>query len=1391
MALFDQYTKPGVYVRDTIEEAGIPLFGNARIAVFVGEGEEYRTFKGIAMHRGSSNSADELAVRENISDQITGMGRSYKLNYFPVVQGDGKGTIANEPKYLQLYANDIPIMVSQLKGTSGEFITQSILPLGTDLRASYYFKRMDTPIKREDLTSQVPTYASVSIQGGDITVSPSIPGALGDLISITSTMVKASRYIQNLKFEASVPGPVGEEISVRFVTGPVLGTSTLGAALTITVEANSTLADVLGLFATPVAVVLSTGNATISCTNPHGVPTNTAAVAMLAQSLEIVGPSDLLAVTGIGTDIISVELVKPDGTIRTKQEMVNLLNSGVFTQHGGTLTATLLGHGMDPAVAHTAQLMTQGFGPSTNTVFKVKNTPIVDGSNGGVVTTSPNSVTVTVNGLPVRVVSVDGLNGLITLASGVPAGATLLINYFTNNYQDTFDVLPGDNIVEIVNVGYGVGRMDFIDGIDYVLETDTHGAKIQWGASVNIKAGDYTAGYVPFDAVSITTTLVDEKVYMLPCQNAIDGLNSTFTLQDVPTDGSGLSRPTDDPAKIQVYVGIDPIDAYTRGAVRVTQLIGDIRTFSLYNPPPAGNKVYATSWRNNLNDKLWTLTVVNPGVTGQGTYKIQDENGSIAPVAGHGIHNVLEADFQTTGIVWPFTFPDLRGVAGATPDEVVTCTFQDDGLNFIVTPAIQATNLIAQAGLRFRTTNTGPGPNSHTGIILTNSGGPTVDALAVHKGLNSIGTTAFSGTGLDDAILDGTYTGSTSSNYVVQIDSTGTPDTFRWRKGTGVWTTGVVITGTAQPLAEGVQVTFLATTGHAANDSWTLPVVSDQEVLVVQIVNGSSTTRNLQDVINLFTSPTDLTQITTALAGRIVCEPSSGGVVLTTLATPNALTHFTGGDVELSYPYSVRYRVTSNRSAQQALADSLGRTGSATTPVTPNFGPNAVGDECYLGQTFIDLDTGAQFTLVDPNNALGYGFTSLPSPSYHFRPGDTLVFTFSSGLSRPTSSIPTIDCPGLRIRVTSTYGMQVGSTALVQTFNKAGAEPNIGDFYYLDYKTQKTAKDFGIKIFTNLQDAITEYGPANPTNKLSLAARLFCQNGGQVFGCVQTPKQVGLDTASDQTFMASIDSLAQPLPGSENKANIIIPLTTSQTVQQYLNRHLITQGSQRMCGEAIGYIGFDFYGTPNDARTMARALRSERLISVFPGGAILTLDIGGKMAEFAVTGEFIAAALAGMDMNPAYDVATSLTRKNIVGFDRLIKRYDDITMDLAASDGVCWLVERNGALQIRHYMTTDPSNPITREPTNRKVMDECHFRLRRNLDQFIARKILASLINDITVTAHATIKTMIDQELVEAYKDVVVQRDTFDPTVIHLSMKVKPVFSLLWLDVNLTVTTRI
>ena len=90
-----------------------------------------------------------------------------------------------------------------------------------------------------------------------------------------------------------------------------------------------------------------------------------------------------------------------------------------------------------------------------------------------------------------------------------------------------------------------------------------------------------------------------------------------------------------------------------------------------------------------------------------------------------------------------------------------------------------------------------------------------------------INNDTFTGSGSNDLTITG-YNANTSSgevgrSYKVQIDSQGTPDTFKWsRDGGSNWkATSVGITGSSQILEGDVAVTFAATNTHTTGDSWT------------------------------------------------------------------------------------------------------------------------------------------------------------------------------------------------------------------------------------------------------------------------------------------------------------------------------------------------------------------------------------------------------------------------------------------------------------------------------------------------------------------------------------------------------------------------------------------
>lgn len=74
---------------------------------------------------------------------------------------------------------------------------------------------------------------------------------------------------------------------------------------------------------------------------------------------------------------------------------------------------------------------------------------------------------------------------------------------------------------------------------------------------------------------------------------------------------------------------------------------------------------------------------------------------------------------------------------------------------------------------------------------------------------------------LDDITTGGTFAGDTITKFIVRIAATGTPDTMEYSTDDGAtFSSAVSITGGAITLEAGVTVTFGATTGHTALDTW-------------------------------------------------------------------------------------------------------------------------------------------------------------------------------------------------------------------------------------------------------------------------------------------------------------------------------------------------------------------------------------------------------------------------------------------------------------------------------------------------------------------------------------------------------------------------------------------
>lgn len=86
----------------------------------------------------------------------------------------------------------------------------------------------------------------------------------------------------------------------------------------------------------------------------------------------------------------------------------------------------------------------------------------------------------------------------------------------------------------------------------------------------------------------------------------------------------------------------------------------------------------------------------------------------------------------------------------------------------------------------------------------------------------SVSTTV---TGLNDMTAGGAFSGTASRFFRVQIDGSGTPDTFKWWLSSSatntVWNAqNVPVSAGTFTLGEGMTVSFATTTGHTVSDRW-------------------------------------------------------------------------------------------------------------------------------------------------------------------------------------------------------------------------------------------------------------------------------------------------------------------------------------------------------------------------------------------------------------------------------------------------------------------------------------------------------------------------------------------------------------------------------------------
>jgi len=395
------YLAPGVYDRTLIDPNVATLLGGLRIPVIIGTGQEEKLLLNTDMVRGSSASVDNKVPDEDVSSQATGSNTVFQVTYYPIVDGEGSGNITNRPSDVIAKVNNNPVPVTRVDGENGQ-VTLQLPPRSTDtVTITYYFKRSDTQVTDEDISTQADS-SNVRFYTAN---RPIVDGRGSGVptTTITDITVKVNGLVVSVSEVSGVDG------WFDLVAAP-------GASDTVTVT---------------------------YWFNQHA---DTFDILPVAGLTSVVGVGDSPDLNNYieGTDFIILDGDKIQwgaGVITT----VDTHTSG-SVYFDDTQISTLL---VDDRLLKQ-DVSSQFTGSETSCT--VTYTPIVDGNGRDIVTYDPTKVKAYVNGTEVTVTKVDGSTGEIFLQTAPGGGDTVEVSYYRSQLEDDTYTL------EIVTAGVaGVG----------------------------------------------------------------------------------------------------------------------------------------------------------------------------------------------------------------------------------------------------------------------------------------------------------------------------------------------------------------------------------------------------------------------------------------------------------------------------------------------------------------------------------------------------------------------------------------------------------------------------------------------------------------------------------------------------------------------------------------------------------------------------------------------------------------------------------------------------------------------------------------------------------------------------------------------------------------------
>lgn len=350
---------------------------------------------------------------------------------------------------------------------------------------------------------------------------------------------------------------------------------------------------------------------------------------------------------------------------------------------------------------------------------------------------------------------------------------------------------------------------------------------------------------------------------------------------------------------------------------------------------------------------------------------------------------------------------------------------------------------------------------------------------------------------------------------------------------------------------------------------------------------------------------------------------------------------------------------------------------------------------------------------------------------------------------------------------------------------------------------------------TSLSDVEAKYGPAfdaygDISSPMTFAAAMAFSNGANEIWCqaLFTEETVAGVTSRVPGDVSNTSHWEKSLAAmrTTDAINVIVPIVTNTTaindeVQLGIFQQVVAHiNNLHLDGQyAIGIFGEDSTiqlaqgkAKPETLRKHATSLSGsahpERNVLISPASFAFANPRKSGMLD-SIGGQYVAAAIAGM--LGARSIQTPLTRKTIANIAKTTEIRSESDKNRDAASGLLVVENKNGALRVRHAITTQINNEYMRELSAVRSKFFMVESVRRTLDDKIIGQIIADARSPfiVSATVQNVLETLKYSGALVDYANVVAKPIPNQPTAIEVRWTYALPYPLNYVDIVMSLDT--